>query len=382
MKKIIEIVFSEFSEATIKNIFKKVGEKVVKGEDLFEVESGESKGTQTIQSSFTGVLKKIFFKQDDLIKKDSVFAEIETEIITVIKDKDNKEKTLLKSDEEKTVRAFPIVRRRAQELGIDLEELARKKNKWVIELDDLQDNKEAKESFRLEKKEIISREKLSSLREIISNKMLLAKRKLAEVTLTMDVDITLINSIRQKLKSQIKMKITYLPFIIKAVLISLKKFPLFSAEMDDEKKEIIYKPPVIGIAADSDKGLIVPILKNIDEKSTILEIAQKLNKLVERIKKNVLTSDDLSNSSFTISNYGIFGIKYATPVINYPESAILGIGSIEKRVILGKNNKIEEQLLLPFSLTVDHRLIDGADGGRFLQSLKNELENSFFLSIN
>ena len=134
----------------------------------------------------------------------------------------------------------------------------------------------------------------------------------------------------------------------------------------------------IGIAVDTPYGLMVPVVKDAD-KINILEIAEEIQKIATKARNRSLTANDSKDCSFTISNFGSVGIEFGTPVINYPEVAILGVGTIEKKPVVLKDNTIGIASILPLSLTIDHRVIDGADGGRFLMKLKTLLETPALL---
>ncbi|WP_284928358.1 dihydrolipoamide acetyltransferase family protein [Candidatus Phytoplasma sp. AldY-WA1] len=213
--------------------------------------------------------------------------------------------------------------------------------------------------------------KISKIREIIAKKMVIAKTEIPDVTLTEEVDVTDLVLLRKKLKNELEsqgIKITYMAFIAKSIIIALKEFPLFNSSFDPEKSEIIIKKNInLGIAVDTPRGLIVPNIKNTD-KLNIIDLAQEINKLSQSAKEGKLTLEQVQNGTFTLSNFGTIGGLQCTPIINLPELAILGIGRIVKKPIV-KDNNICIADILHLSLSFDHRIIDGADASRFLNRI-------------
>jgi pyruvate dehydrogenase E2 component (dihydrolipoamide acetyltransferase) len=234
------------------------------------------------------------------------------------------------------------------------------------------DNK--KENQTQEQKEII---KLSPLRKTISKKMIISKTIIPDATLMNEINVSELVNLRKKYKPEAdkkQIKLTYMPFIAKVIISALKEFPILNSKFDDEKDEIIINKQInLGIAIDTAQGLIVPNLKKIEELS-IFQLAQEIQKIVQTTLDRKLQLNQIQNGTFTLSNYGSVGVMYATPIINHPELAILGIGSIFSKVIL-KNQKIETASFLPLSLTFDHRIIDGAYAGRFLKKISELLNN-------
>jgi len=168
-------------------------------------------------------------------------------------------------------------------------------------------------------------------------------------------------------------KLTYLPFIIKAVVLSLKKFPYLNASLDEESGIIIKKYYNIGIGVDTKDGLIVPVIKNADRKN-IIRLAEEIADLAKRGRERKLDIKELKGSTFSITNIGSYGGIYATPIINYPEAAILASGRIQEkpRVVDGE---ITIRKVLPLSLAFDHRILDGGMAARFIKSVAQLLED-------
>jgi pyruvate dehydrogenase E2 component (dihydrolipoamide acetyltransferase) len=165
-----------------------------------------------------------------------------------------------------------------------------------------------------------------------------------------------------------------MPLLIKLLIPLLKEFPMFNASLDEEKREIIYHRSYhLGVAAASPEGLLVPVLRDADTLS-VLEIAARLEKLIEGAKKRTLALNELSGSTFTLNNVGSFGGSSGTPIINHPEVAILAVGRIEEKAVVREGN-IFVQPRMPLALSFDHRLIDGALAGAFLARFKELAEN-------
>src|SRR5699024_104762 len=176
-----------------------------------------------------------------------------------------------------------------------------------------------------------TREAMSSIRKFIANAMVNSKTKAPHVTLMDDIDVSELVANRGKFKGialEQEIKLTYLPYVVKALVTALKKYPIINAAIDEETDEIVHKHYYnIGIAADTDKGLVVPVVKNADRKS-LFEISAEINELGAKARDGKLTPDEMSGASSTISNIGSAGGQWFTPVLNYPEAAILGIGRI------------------------------------------------------
>jgi pyruvate/2-oxoglutarate dehydrogenase complex dihydrolipoamide acyltransferase (E2) component len=219
-------------------------------------------------------------------------------------------------------------------------------------------------------------EKLTKIRATIAQKMHESWSTVPRVTNFDDADVTELEQIRQNNKKDYEakgIKLTTMPFIIKAVAMSLKSHPVINASIDVQANQIIYKDYVnVGIAIDSERGLVVPSLRNAD-KSGIPEIARDLSELAESVRTSKFSIDDLRGSTFTISNLGAIGGTYSTPIINVPETAILLVGRSRKLPVV-VNDTIQVRLMMPLSLSYDHRLIDGAAAARFLNDVIGYLQ--------
>jgi pyruvate dehydrogenase E2 component (dihydrolipoamide acetyltransferase) len=219
-------------------------------------------------------------------------------------------------------------------------------------------------------------ERMSKIRATIAQKMHESWTTVPRVTNFDDADVTDLEFIRQNNKKDYEargIKLTTLPFLIKAVAMSLKAHPTINASIDMQNNQIIYKDYInVGIAIDSERGLVVPSLRGVD-KLAIPDIARNMHDLAENVRAGKFSVDDLRGGTFTISNLGAIGGTYSTPIINVPETAILLVGRSRKLpVVVG--DQVVVRLMMPLSLSYDHRLIDGATAARFLNDVIGYLE--------
>lgn len=222
-----------------------------------------------------------------------------------------------------------------------------------------------------------TREKMSGIRKSIAKAMVNSKTKAPHVSLHDEIDVTELVAHRKKFKqvaADKEIKLTYLPYVAKALVSSLKQYPILNAAVDDDTDEIVYKEYYnVGIAADTDKGLLVPVVKNADRKS-IFAISQEINELAGKARDGKLSPDEMKGASSTISNIGSAGGQWFTPVLNYPEAAILGIGRIAEKPIV-RNGEIVIAPVLALSLSFDHRIVDGATAQLALNQIKRLLND-------
>ena len=213
--------------------------------------------------------------------------------------------------------------------------------------------------------------------------MVMSRHTAAHVTHVDEVDMTEIVQLREKTKETAEKrgtKLTYLPFIIKALIPALKQYPYLNATLDDEKEEIVLKKYYnIGIATNTEQGLIVPVVKDADHKS-ITQLADEIARLSDKARVGQLTLDEIQGSTFTITNVGGIGGVFATPIINYPEVAILGVHKITKRPIV-KDNQIVIRDMTYLSVSFDHRVLDGAIAAEFMNAIKRYLEDPKLLLL-
>ena len=220
-------------------------------------------------------------------------------------------------------------------------------------------------------------EKMPKIRQAIARKMHESWSTVPRVTNFDDADVSELEAMRQNSKEDYAaqgIKLTTMPFLIKAIAMSLKHHPVINASVDMDNGKIIYKEYVnIGIAVDTDRGLVVPSLRNAD-KMSIGDIAKQLMELAGRVRENNFSMDDLKGGTFTISNLGAIGGTYSTPIVNTPETSILLVGRSRKLPVVVENDEIAVRLMMPLSLSYDHRLVDGGAAARFLNEVIGYLE--------
>ena len=295
----------------------------------------------------------------------------------------------------KDIPAAPSVRLLARELGIDIGLVSGSGPNGRISIDDVKAYckmiitsptaggagrpiQQALPNFA--KWGTVQRTPMNNVRKKTAEHLSHAWNSIPHVTQFDKVDITELEKLRKNFSGSNK-KISITPFIIKVAATALKKFPQFNSSIDMETQEIISKDYVnIGVAVDTDRGLIVPVLKNVD-KMSILQISDELSLLAQRARERKLTIEEMQGGCFTISNLGGIGGTCFTPIVNWPEVAILGVsrGSIEPIYIDGQ---FVPRLMLTLSLSYDHRIIDGADGARFNRWLCDAIQQPFLLELN
>ncbi len=224
---------------------------------------------------------------------------------------------------------------------------------------------------------------LSQIRKVIARNMIQSKHNAAHMTVFDEVEVSELIRIRYKYKEQFEregIKLSYLPFILKATALALKNHPVLNAEMDLENSRMIYKKYYnIGIAVDTEEGLVVPVIRNVD-RLTIKDIAIAVNQISEKARKRSLTMEDMKDGTFTLTNYGSIGGQYAVPVINYPQAGILGIGRLVEKPVV-RERQVVAGTLLPLSLSVDHRIVDGGEVARFLNRVMEYLSDPVSIII-
>ena len=229
-------------------------------------------------------------------------------------------------------------------------------------------------------------EKVSRLRKVIAERMVESLQTSAQLTQVMEVDVTNIARLREANKAAFQaregVKLTYLPFFAKAAIDTLKGHPKLNANLNSEAGEITYYDREnIAFAVDTERGLLTPVVKDAGDLS-IAGLAKRIADVAERTRTNKITPDELSGGTFTITNLGSFGALFDTPIINQPQVAILGPGAVVKRPVVIDDPQLGETIavrhMVYMALTYDHRLVDGADAGRFLQDLKKRLEAGRF----
>jgi pyruvate dehydrogenase E2 component (dihydrolipoamide acetyltransferase) len=226
---------------------------------------------------------------------------------------------------------------------------------------------------------------LIGIRRKIAENLQMAKHIIPHFTLMDEAEVTELVAMRESLKEQadkLGTKITYLPFVMKALISTCRQFPAFNASIDDAAKEIVYKKQFnLGFAADTPNGLVVPVIKNADSKS-ILELSREIIDLSKRARDGKLKPDEMKGATITITNIGSVGGTYATPIINHPEVAILGMYKISDRLYLKPDGGVGSQKVMNFTITADHRLIDGAVAANFLKAFIAKIQKPGHLMLD
>ena len=386
----------------------KEGDEVKEGQPLVEVET--DKALAEIPSPKTGVILKIMAKEKEIVKVGQVIVIIgergealaappprprSVGVVGELEEAPEEApsvtfaaepvKTVLVSEH---ALATPAVRALAKELGVDINKVKGSGPEGRVLEKDVRQFADAngkppepeKKVTKVKKYDLygyVDRIPLRGVRRSIAKAMVKSKYTAPHVTAMDEADVTELWKIREKEKKAAEkkgVKLTILPFIIKAVIAGLMEHPYINATLDDENEEIILKKYFnIGVATDTPEGLMVPVVKNAKDKS-ILQIAQELTQLVEKARNRTIDLADLKGGTFTISNYGALGGIYATPIINYPEVAILGVGKIREMPVV-RNGKLVVRKILSLALSFDHRVVDGAEGARFLNTVIVRLED-------
>lgn len=298
-----------------------------------------------------------------------------------------------KTVQKKKALATPVARKMAKDLNVDIQEIEGSGPGGRVMKEDIQKYADSlKETAQtpvasttekpIRPTDGERREPVTRIRKTIIEKMTQSYQKLVHTTTIEEVEVSDLVAFRQKMKTVVgdDVKLTYLPFIMKAIVLALKEFPIINSSYDEDTAEIVYKSNYnIGIATDTDRGLVVPVLFDVDRKS-IIEIAHGIEELAQVARDNKLTLDVLRGGTFSITNYGAIGGSFGTPIINYPESAILGIGRIQEKPVV-KEGEIVIGHTLPLSLSFDHRIIDGATGVRFMKLIEEALSDPELLLL-
>ncbi|WP_440772533.1 dihydrolipoamide acetyltransferase family protein [Natronorubrum sp. DTA28] len=313
------------------------------------------------------------------------------------------------ADREKTL-AAPATRRIAEEAGVDIDAVPTDEERdgeafvtpeAVREYADAQQRAQEADRAAVEAGEPVGtkgtdfaegererREPFKGVRKTIADAMVESKYSAPHVTHHDEVDVTDLVEAREQLKPRAEdrgIRLTYMPFVMKAVVAALQEYPEMNAVIDEENEEIVYRDYYnIGIATATDVGLMVPVVDDADRKG-LLQLSSEMNEVVQKARERTISPDELRGSTFTITNVGGIGGEYATPILNYPEAGILALGEIKRkpRVVVDETGaeSIEPRSVLTLSLSFDHRLIDGAVGAQFTNTVMEYLENPHLLLL-
>ena len=404
------------------NIMVKEGDTVAKDQTVLELEN--EKAVASIPSTAAGVVTKIYIKAGDRItvgqrilslesagapaaapaapapkpaaKKVAPAVAPEPEPEEVVDASDSEE--VEESAENKNVAASPSIRKIARELGINLGKIKGSELGGRIVIGDVRafvqrlikaaarpapvaggaaaPAKPVAESIDFSEWGPILKKPVSPLRKVIARRMSESWNTVARVTQFDDIDFTRANELRQKFGADYQKKgakLTLTPFVLKAVAETLKKHPIFNSSLDEAASEVIIKEYIhLGIAVDTEQGLMVPVIRDVDKK-TMLVLSGELEALAAKARDRKISADEMKGGTFTISNQGAIGGAHFTPIVNLPEVAILGLGrGVMKPVV--REGKVEARLLTPVALSYDHRVIDGGSAARFIVDLVKAFE--------
>ncbi|WP_088035937.1 dihydrolipoamide acetyltransferase family protein [Evansella clarkii] len=418
-------------EGEILSWFIKEGDFVEQDQPVLEVQTDKVNAELTAPAS--GIIKKIFFNEGEVAEVGSIlFTIVEegaaeesaaaAEAVAEAKPRQTEaEKPAVtavvsggagNSSAKTRALATPFVRQMAREMKIDIEKVTGTGPAGRVTESDLRQYSSGVTASPAEKAEPVKlssgketqktsetnkvlefslgqeeeRIPLKGIREKIAERMVKSVSTIPHVTHVDEMEMGPLKELRDELKvyaEQKNIKLTYLPFFIKAVVIALKEFKVFNASVDEENKEIVLKNYYhIGIATDTKQGLVVPVIKNADRKS-ILEIAGEIGELAEQAREGKLKVNDITGSTFTISNVGPIGGMHATPIINHPEAAILALHKMEPRMVVRDWEGVI-RLMMNISLSFDHRIIDGVASVKFTNRIIELLENPklLFMEMN
>jgi len=356
---------------TVVQWFKKEGEKVQKGEPLVEVLS--EKVTYDVEAPESGVLRKILAMEGMDVPVAQAIGIIaqpdeqipETELALAAAEEAAKveavpERELVEKVEER-IAASPAAKRLAREHSVDLSKVVGTgPERRIVEDDVKKFMEETKVTPRV--REVIP---LTGIRKTTAERVSLSARTAPHSTITMEVDMTKAMRLREETQA------SYTDMLVKAVAKALREQPIMNATLEDEHIKV-FEDVNVGVAVATDKGLLVPVIHEADKKS-LSEIASILKELVEKAREGKLTKDDVAGGTFTITNLGMYGVDVFIPIINPPETAILGVGRVTEKPVVA-NGQVTIKPVVQLSLSYDHRIVDGAPAAVFLQRVKQILE--------
>jgi pyruvate dehydrogenase E2 component (dihydrolipoamide acetyltransferase) len=407
------------TSADVVNVLVKVGDVIELDQAVIEIET--DKATIEVPTTIAGKVTEVLIKAGSKAKVGDVIIKVESatsgsEVSVETKPEVRKETKEVSVPQEKKATptgereslqrmeldnqppilrgaapAAPSVRRIAREIGVDINKVPGSGPGGRISMDDVKAfSKKLHESYAkgggaglnikpealpdFSKFGSVKKVEMTNIRKKTADHLSYAWATIPHVTQFDKADITLLEKTRKELNKTSEIKFTVTAILVKVIVEALEKFPQFNSSIDMEKKEIIYKNYFnIGIAVDTEFGLIVPVIKNADKKS-LNEISVEMNSLAEKARSKKIGLDDLQGGCFSISNLGGIGGTYFTPVVNSPEVAILGVSRGSYEPVYNGFGVFEPRLMLPLSLSYDHRIIDGADAIRFLRFVVEALE--------
>ena len=403
------------------NVFVKEGDTIVRDQAILELEN--EKAVASIPSSAAGVVAKIYVKPGDKVSvgqrllalsggepAPAVKAAQASRRPTTIEDEDDQSSLRFASarDEEEDEQvstvarvaapiASPSLRKLARELGIDLSRVRGSEAGGRIGIGDVRayiarlqkaaerartaataaPAKPVAEQIDFSQWGAVTKKPVTPLRQVIARRLSESWTTIPHVTQFDDADFTQLNALRKKFAAAYEkkgVKLTLTPFVLKALVETLKKHPVLNSSFDEVANEIVIKEYFhIGIAVDTEQGLIVPVIRDVDKK-TMLELAKELEQLAQKARDRKVTAEELKGGTFTISNQGAIGRAHFTPIVNKPQVAILGLGRGAMKSVV-RDGKVEVRMMTPLGLSYDHRVIDGGEAARFIVDLVKAMEN-------
>jgi pyruvate dehydrogenase E2 component (dihydrolipoamide acetyltransferase) len=400
------------------NVLVAEGDQIDANQPICELET--DKAVIEIPCTYAGKVAKVHFKKGDTVKVGQTLVTLEADDKLAAKAPEADAKKTPAAEEKRApapeptpvaaaepsqpstggpIPAGPAARRLARELGVDLQRLSGSGSRGRITPEDVRSASAAGGAVGLPGGQpagmvriepvvppgepssdswgTVRRDKMSKIRRTIAAQMVRSASTIPHVTNFDDADVTDLEMLRKGVPKGYlgeNVKLTMMPFLLKAVAVALRRHPALNASLDDEKEEVVYKEYVhLGVAVDTPRGLVVPKLRDVDRMS-IPEIARALVTVAEKARAVDFSIDDLRGGTFTISNLGAVGGTYSTPIINHPEVAILLVGRSRWLPVIREGN-VEPRMMMPLSLSYDHRLVDGATAGRFLNEVIDLLQS-------
>jgi len=399
------------------NVFVKEGDTVARDQAILELEN--EKAVASIPSTAAGVVAKVYVKPGDKVTVgqrllslsggEPVPVAVPAPAATVARasrvpaaneDENEKEE---EDDQVSTVArvtapvASPSVRKLARELGIDLTRVRGSEAGGRIGIGDIRayitrlqkatekpgpaagtaSAKPAAEQIDFSQWGPVTKKPVTPLRQVIARRLSESWDTIPHVTQFDEADFMQLNALRKKFAPAYEKegaRLTFTPFVLKALVETLKKHPIFNSSLDEAANEIVIKKYFhIGIAVDTEQGLIVPVIRDVDKKS-MLELVKELEQLAQKARDRKVTAEELKGGTFTISNQGAIGGAHFTPIVNKPQVAILGLGRGALKPVV-RDGKVEVRMMTPLGLSYDHRVIDGGEAARFIVDLVKAMEN-------
>jgi len=394
-------------EGTIGKWIKQVGDNIKKGEVIVEITT--DKLSTEIESEVDGMLLEIIAQEGEDVPVKGIIAiigeegeqinskelkEIPSSAATKVENEPIVEEKIQQESSvsnEGRIKVSPLAKKTAEKMGVDLSRVqgsgpnGRIIQKDVVSAENKLDKEPAvNEEVKKEIKQAVKQEvqilgadtiiPLTNMRKVIGKRMAQSKQTAPHVTITTEVNVDKTVELRSKLNDKNKdVKFSYTDILVKMTATALRSYPIINSSITDDSI-IIHDKVNIGVAVALDDGLIVPVVRDADRKGLKI-ITKETKDIISKARTNTLSKDEMSGATFTISNLGGYDIDGFTPVINLPESCILGVGRIVRKPIVNENDEIVPASMMVLSMSFDHRVVDGATAAAFLKKLKGYLED-------